>query len=117
VQGRFSEAVRILQEGAAKDLTSRNVDSAAAKLVAAAYAELSNGRKRPAVDTALSALKNSSAAKIRFLAARVFIDTGEMSRARELVGLSGLRQESRAYSKSSKAILRFRWRARRASSV
>ena len=100
-QGHFSDAMRILQEGAAQDLAAQKPDSAAAKLVGVANAELSRGHKQQAVDAALKALKNSKAAKIRFLAARAFLDAGEMDRARELSsGLaSELQQESRAYAK------------------
>jgi eukaryotic-like serine/threonine-protein kinase len=101
LQGRFSDAVRILQEGAVADLASKNSDRAAAKFVAVAYAESSRGDKRSAVAAALKALKSSNSPRIRFLAARAFITADEVKRAREIgSGLAAEPQpESRAYAK------------------
>ena len=65
------------EQGAAADLTAKNPDRAAAKFAAIAYAELSRGRKRAAIDAAEKALANSKAVKIRFLAARTFVEAGE----------------------------------------
>ena len=100
-EGRFAEAVRILSEGAAADLAAKDADRAANKYAAIAYVELLRGRNAAAVAAAEKALANSSATKIRFLAARVFAEAGSTDRARILAaGLAaGLEAEPRAYAK------------------
>ena len=100
-EGRFSDAVRILEQGAAADLASKNPDSAAPKLVSLAYVQILRGRKGPAVVAAEKALLHSNAVKIRFLAARSFVEAGEIARARPLIaGLaSELQAEPQVYAK------------------
>jgi eukaryotic-like serine/threonine-protein kinase len=100
-EGRFADAVRILEQGAAADLAAKNPDSAADKLVALAYAQLLRGQKEVAVAAAEKALANSNAAKIRFLAARIFVEAGEAAKAEKLgAGLaSELQVEPQAYAK------------------
>ena len=83
-EGRFSDAVKILQEAAAADVRAMNPDSASAKFAAAAHAELLRGRMAAANAAAEEALRYSSALKIRFLAARLFAATGQRARARSL---------------------------------
>ena len=101
LEGRFSDAARILEQGAARDLTSKNADRAASKFAALAHAELLRGRTRAAIAAAEQALANSNAVKIRFLAARSFVEAGEADRARPLIaGLaSELQAEPQAYAK------------------
>ena len=101
LEGRFSDAARILREGAAKDLASKNADRAAAKFAYLAYAELLRGQPRAAIAAVDNALANSKAVKIRFLSARSLVDAGEMDRARTLIaGLgSELQAEPQAYAK------------------
>jgi tetratricopeptide (TPR) repeat protein len=84
-EGRFSDAVRILSEGAATDVAAMNADRAAAKFAALAYAYLLRGQRIPAVAAADKALATSNAAKIRFLAARILIETGEIPKARSAI--------------------------------
>jgi len=100
-EGRFSDAVRILQEGTASDLNSRNSDRAAVKFTSLAYAHLSRGQAGPAVAAAEKALANSQAVGVRFLAARTFVEAGELARARPLIaGLAGeLQAEPQAYAR------------------
>ena len=81
-EGRFSEAVKLLESGAAADLTAKNADRAAAKLAAAAYAHLSRGQKAAAIAAADKALATSKAVKIRFLAGRILIESGQVARGR-----------------------------------
>jgi eukaryotic-like serine/threonine-protein kinase len=101
LEGRFSDAARILQQGAANDLASKSADRAAAKLAYLAYVELLRGQPRAAVAAADQAVSNSKAVKIRFLAARSFVEAGEIDRARSIVmGLaSELQAEPQAYAK------------------
>ena len=91
LEGRFSDAVRILGQGAAHDLAAKDADRAAAKFAAIAYAELLRGQKRPAIAAVDNALVNSKVAKIRFLAARALVEAGEIDRARPLI--AGLASE------------------------
>jgi tetratricopeptide (TPR) repeat protein/predicted Ser/Thr protein kinase len=85
-EGRFDEAVQILQKGAAADLAAKHPEAAAAKFAAMAYARISRGQKGPAVSAADLALANSKEARIRLLAARVLVTAGELSKARSVAG-------------------------------
>ena len=66
-----------------------------------AYAQLLRGDKRSAVAAAQNALSKSQSVKIRFLAARTFVEAGELAKARKLAaGLASLVQDSpQAYAK------------------
>jgi len=101
VEGRFSDAVRILEQGAAADLGSKSPDRAAAKFAALAYAQVSRGQNGPAIAAAGKALANSKDGRIRFLAARTFVDAGELPQARALAAslASELQPELQAYGK------------------
>jgi len=59
-----------------------NLNGAAAKLAALAYAELSRGRKSAATDAIEKALANAERAGTRFLAARLLVDAGDTAKAR-----------------------------------
>ena len=83
-EGRFSDAVQIFGHGAAADLMSKNADRAATKFASLAFAHLLRGENAPAVTAAEKALANSQAVSIRFLAARVLVEAGEIGRARRL---------------------------------
>jgi serine/threonine protein kinase/tetratricopeptide (TPR) repeat protein len=84
VEGRFGDAVKILEQGAAADLAAKSADQAAAKFAAVAHAHLARGQKAPAVAAADKTLVNSTQGKFRFLAARVFIEAGELPKAAAL---------------------------------
>ncbi len=98
-EGRFSDAVRILTEGAAADLASKDSDRAANKFAALAYTQLLRQQKGAAIAAAEKALANSQGMTIRFLAARVFVEAGAVARARTLsAGLAAeLQAEPQAY--------------------
>ncbi len=100
-EGRFSDAERIFAQGAAADLAAMEPDRAAAKFAALGYARVLRGRKGPAIAAAESALANSQAVKIRFLAARVFVEVAATASAHTLsAGLaSELQAEPQAYAK------------------
>lgn len=106
-QGRFSEAARILRRGAADDIAAKNADAAAAKLVAVAYAELSRGRQREALAAADEAVKQSTAVKIRFLAARIAIEAGNPTKGQALADDLAKEPyaEPRAYTKHLAALI------------
>ena len=100
-EGRFSDAARILTQGAAADIAAKNTDRAAAKFAALAYTLVSRGQPGPAIAAAEKALANSKAAKIRFAAARALVEAGGVERARVLAaGLAAeLQAEPQAYAK------------------
>ena len=106
--GRFSEAVEILKRGVADDLASKNAGSASAKLGAIAYAELSRGERRAAIAAADESLRHSSAATTRFLAARTFVEAGDLEKARPLIEMLDGEPyaEPRAYERSWKVCSR-----------
>ncbi len=100
-EGRLSDAARIFTQGADADLASKDSDRAAGKFAALAYIELLRQQKGAAIAAAEKALANSNAVKIRFLAARVFVEADAVPKARPLAaGLaSELHAESQAYAK------------------
>jgi len=106
-QGRFDEAERILATGAQADIASQDPDRAAAKYAALAYARVQQRKMAPAVQAANEALKASQFVKIRFLAARVFVEAGEVARARDLAADLGkqLLAEPQAYGKMIEAAI------------
>ena len=81
-EGRFGDAIGTLDRGAADDLASKNSDRAAKKLVALAYAQLSRGQTRLATAAADKALAHSQLGSIRFRAARVYVASGAVGKAR-----------------------------------
>jgi tetratricopeptide (TPR) repeat protein len=88
-EGRYREAVKILEKGAADDTAARNPDMAAEKFSALAYVQLLRGDKAGALAAANHALDVSKAVKTRFLAARNYVALGETAKAQELAaGLS-----------------------------
>ncbi len=106
-QGRFTEAVQILEAGAIADRAAKSADRAAAKLAAVAHAQLALGRNAEAIAAAKRALELSTSVKIRFLAAWVYAQTGAKREAWKLAdGLGAeLQAEPRAYAKLVEAEL------------
>ena len=100
-QGRYAEAVGILQRGVALDVQASNADLAAAKYAAIAYAKLMQGHKAAAVAAADQAYANSKAVKIRFLAARIDVEAGDIARAKPLLEslAAEIQTEPQAYAK------------------
>jgi tetratricopeptide (TPR) repeat protein len=100
-EGRYAEAVRILERGAAEDLAAKFGALAANKYAEEAYAQMLSGQKTAAVASAQKALDNSKVPKIRFVAARTFIEAGQAAKAAPLIkGLSAeLQPEPQAYGK------------------
>jgi len=83
-EGRFSDSARILTPAIQADLKAKDNEAAADKLISLAYAQLSSGQNKQAVESAQRALANSKRVSVRFLSARVFAQSGEETRAREL---------------------------------
>src|SRR5215471_11386554 len=97
-EGRLSDAVRILADGAAADLSAKNPDRAGAKFAELAYARLTQGENNLAIAAAEKAQTNSQAAAVRFVVARVFIAAGKIAEARKLI--DGLAKELQAEPKA-----------------
>ena len=100
-EGRFSDAARLFEEGAAADLAAGNADKAARKFTSAASAHLMRGRTVLAIAAADKALAISRILEIRFLAARNFVEAGAIDKARAAAGnLAGeLSAEPQAFGK------------------
>ena len=100
-EGRFSDAARLFEQGAAADQAAKRGDRAARKLTSLAYTRLVQGRPRDAIAAAEQALAGSKAAEVRFLAARVLVEAGETDRAQSIAaGLSAeFPAEPQAYGK------------------
>ena len=119
LEGRFSEAVQILKRGAEADVAAKKTESAASKLVAAAYAELARGQKRAAIEASGQALMRGTSVKVRFLAARTLIEAGAPERARpQIASLSQeLNPEPRALAKVLEGLIALKSDPRRAMTV
>jgi tetratricopeptide (TPR) repeat protein/tRNA A-37 threonylcarbamoyl transferase component Bud32 len=102
-EGHFSDAVTILEKGAAADMAGRkpDPDAAATKFWALANVQLLRNQKGPALAAAKRALDLSQAFQTRFVAAQVYVALGEAVQARELAaGLASEAQiEPQAYAK------------------
>ena len=100
-EGHFADAVRLLEKAGAADLEAKRPENAADKFAALAHAELLRDQKMTAVADAYKALDHSQSVQIRFLAGRIFAETGEMAKAQELAATLGkeLQAEPQAYGK------------------
>jgi tetratricopeptide (TPR) repeat protein len=100
-EGRYRQARQILEKSVTVDVATKQPDQAADNLVMLAYTELLQREKQSALAAAEKALANSQTAKIRFLAARVFVETGETAKAQKLAAAfaSELQAEPQAYAK------------------
>jgi eukaryotic-like serine/threonine-protein kinase len=100
-EGRYAEAVRILDEGIAGDLNAKDADDAAEKLVGLAHVQALRSQKAAAVAAASKALSMSQSVPVRVMAARTFIEAGETAKAQGLASTlaSETQLESQAYAK------------------
>ncbi|WP_396626022.1 protein kinase [Luteitalea sp.] len=100
-QGRFDDAARLFEEGAAADIKEEEPERAATKLLGLAYAELSRGRRKEAIAAADRAVSYGSSVQVRFVAGRVYAEAGAQAKASALAtGLvDSLQDESVAYGK------------------
>jgi serine/threonine protein kinase/Flp pilus assembly protein TadD len=101
IEGRFADAVKILEQGGAQDLAFKRPDWAAAKFAALAHTELRRRRPRAAVAAGDKALMNDDGLNVRFMVARAFVDAGEIEKARPLVEAMAkeILAEPQAYAK------------------
>jgi tetratricopeptide (TPR) repeat protein len=83
-QGRFEDAIRIAEEGAAADIAAKSAPRAAIKFTTAGFAQLMAGRKAPALAAADKALATAQTMTVRFLAGRIFAEAGAADKARAI---------------------------------
>jgi Flp pilus assembly protein TadD len=100
-EGRYREALAILESGITADVAAKELDRAADNLAMLAYTEALRGERQSGLAAAKKALANSQSAKIRFLAARAYLEAGETAKARELAATLGseLQAVPQAYAK------------------
>jgi tetratricopeptide (TPR) repeat protein len=100
-QGHLSETVRLLDQGANADLKAKIPENATSKFAALANAQLLQRQPKPAVASAEKALASGQTLQVRFLAGRVFAESGETAQAKKMAdSLAKESQvESQAYAK------------------
>jgi tetratricopeptide (TPR) repeat protein len=87
-EGRFSDAVHILERGATADLAAKN-SREAEKFAILAETQLLLDHKDKALDAAKRALLSTQKTNVRFLVARIFVDAGEIKQAHALAASLG----------------------------
>ena len=100
-QGKYGEAAGILTQGAAADAAGKMTDNAARKYAALANIEQLQGHQAAALADMAKALTGSQSTSIQFLAARLYVEAGDLPKAQKLAtGLSAqTSSEPQAYGK------------------
>ncbi len=102
-EGRYSDAVKILENGVKQDLAARqpDKDAAATKYWMLAHVQLLRKQNAAALAAANLALDNSKEFQTRLVAAQVYAALGEEKKAHELAAGLGneLQVEAQAYGK------------------
>ena len=99
-EGKYREAIQVLERGVAADVAAKEPDQAADKLAMLADAQFVHD-KSAALAAAEKSLVNSQSAKTKFLAARTFIPAGDTAKAQKLAADLGqeVLGEPQAYAK------------------
>jgi eukaryotic-like serine/threonine-protein kinase len=81
-QGRYSDAIRVFEQGAESDLAAKNLDRAAIKFTSIGYAHLMTGQagRARAIAAAERALMYSRSPHVLFPAAQVLVEAGALNR-------------------------------------
>jgi tetratricopeptide (TPR) repeat protein len=100
-QGKYEEAARILLEGATADVAGKMPDNAARKYAALGNLDELQGHHAAALTDIGKALAISQSVQIEFLAAKIYVDAGDLAKAKKLAtSLSAeLASEPQAYGK------------------
>jgi tetratricopeptide (TPR) repeat protein len=100
-EGRFTGAVRLLEQAAAADLAAKRPENAADKFATLAHTQLLREQKGAAIAAADKALTYSQSVQVRFLAGRIFAESGEIAKAQKLAASLGSESlaEPQAYAK------------------
>jgi tetratricopeptide (TPR) repeat protein len=102
--GQFGQAVRLLEQGVTADLGAKRSENAGDKFAALAHTQLLQGQKgAAAVAAADKALTYSQTVQVRFLAGRIYAESGEIAKAQKLA--AGLGSESQAESQAYAKII------------
>ena len=83
--GRFKEAVQILEAGAAADIAAKSPENAGSKYAVLSQVQLMRKENALAVAAATKALTLNHDVPARFFAARTFIQAGEIAKAQKLI--------------------------------
>ena len=100
-EGRFTGAVRLLEQAASADLEAKRPENAADKFATLAHTQFLREQRRAAVAAADKALAYSQSVQVRFLAGQIFAESGETAKAQKLATGLGkeLQAEPQAYAK------------------
>jgi tetratricopeptide (TPR) repeat protein len=100
-EGRFADAVRILEQIAAAELAAKNPESAADKFVALGHTQLLRGQNRAALAATEKALAIKHSTKAKFVAGQNFVVAGELTKAQNVAAAlaSETTAEPQAYAK------------------
>src|SRR6267142_1501295 len=100
-EGHFGQAAHLLQQGASADLGAKRPENAADKFAALAHVKLLQGQSGAAVASADKALTYGQSMQVRFLAGRVFAESGEVAKAQKMAASLGSESqaEPQAYAK------------------
>ncbi len=100
-QGRFADAVPILEKSAAVDLAAKDAENAATKYAALGRIQLWRGERQLALEAAGKAFALNQAVSVRFLAAQIYADAGELAKAQKLASslAPDLKTEPQVYGK------------------
>ena len=100
-EGRFSEAARMLESGAAADVKAKRSENAANKYAALSRVQLLLGHKPAALAAADKALASSQTMYVKFLAGQTFVESGEPAKGEKLAAAlsAEVQAEPQAYSR------------------
>ncbi len=100
-QGKYADAAKILTQGAAADAAGKMTDNAARKYASLANVEELQGHHAAALAAIAKSLAGSQSTSIQFLAARLYVDAGDLPKAlKQATELAAQpASEPRAYSK------------------
>ena len=102
-EGRYSDAVKILENGIKDDLGGKNPDkdAAATKYWMLAHVQVLRNQKAAALEAAKLALENNNAFQTRLISGQVYAELGEEAKAQEQAKSLGneLQVEPQAYAK------------------
>ena len=100
-QDKYADAEKILAQGAAADSAAKNTGSAARKYVALGTIEEIQGKHAAAIANTGKALAMGQDTSLEFLAARTYVDAGEIAKAQKLATSlsSALTSEAQSYGK------------------
>jgi tetratricopeptide (TPR) repeat protein/predicted Ser/Thr protein kinase len=100
-QGNYADAEQTLTQGAAADVAAKSTDNAARKYATLANIEELQAHREAALAAMGKALAGSQSVTIQFLAARLYVDSGDLPKAQKLAAALAAQpsSEPQAYGK------------------